>query len=181
MKESRPGEWLPMTDSDLNEVLLLLSELINFDINLAYIPMVIGSDNYAKLLSTFAGHTIKFPSRDEIKKISKRVNKLRYKLKKFKRTDESKQLRDLLSIGKDLGSEDVRTVAKVRLTDKLVDKYLEQVFTDSKISKDLTGGLKNVSDDKKLRAYDSLTNRLGTQLKMIDMLSNLKKNNKDNN
>ena len=111
--------------------LLYLAELAQLDPLLVLIPHVVNLKAFGKLIKTFEGQTIKFPSMEEIRRIIKKTKKIRTSLRTYIRKKGcGEYVGSLYDLALNLESAEVRKASKICITKIILHQYFKELLED---------------------------------------------------
>lgn len=157
--------------------LQFLLELLELDHNLLLLAAVLGSKDFGKVLKTFAGYTIKFPSVEEIRKIGKGVESYRKSFKKILQTEgRGTSIGHLAQIGVMIDNPDVRKATKARLTLAVFQEYIRSIFEDPTFEMTIDE-LRQIDITDKIKLYELQLKDLSLRTNMFNSIYKLKNTN----
>lgn len=165
-----------LTQSSVSKLVFLM-ELINLDPLLGVLPVVIGVDKFATVVKTFAGFSIKFPSREELNRIIRKTRKVRHSLsRKILYQSIINDLKDLIDLAYTLETKTVRKAVSTRINQIVLAEFFRETFTKG----DSIDMMKEVlTKDNVVDVYRLKLDELNSRSKMmraINSLENLRLN-----
>lgn len=158
------------------EKLGFLLELINIDPNLLLLASAVGMFEFGKLLKTFSGMTITFPTSEKLKKIIRRAKSYRRSLKKILRVNgKRKEFKQAAALGVIIDSKDVRKAVKHVITQTVFQEYIRSLYEeDSSLNEIFTPeDTEELNENDKLKLYELTIQELEHRVNLISGIQNV--------
>jgi hypothetical protein len=135
------------------EKLEFFLQLIEWDFHLLLLSIALGRSDFGKVLKTFAGTTITFPTENELRTTLRKVKNYKKSFNKIlKQHGKNINLGHLAQLGLVLNHKDVQKAVKAKLTHAVIQEYIKSTFEDDSFKLTMDE-IKNISTGDKLEWY----------------------------